>query len=297
MRLILLIFFAFLFSCNREGKNSNIKNGFAKVNGTNLYYEMVGEGQPIVFVHGNFGDRRHWDNQFKALSKKHTVMRYDLRGYGKSALPMSDEPYKDCDDLKALLAFLKIEKANICGVSAGSSIAIDFVLTYPELCNSLIAIGPWIGGYGFNEYKTPASDSLFAIFSRVIKVLEKDGARAATEYWWTGNHSVKNSVRSPNTLDSLLKMGYEYSYWGFLNKSKMKSLSPPAIKRLKEITVPTLIITAEYDIEACKENAEILATEINHAEKVSINDAGHLMNMDKPDEFNKIIVEFIETPR
>lgn len=280
-------------SCNSEVKKRNFKNGYAEVNGTTLYYEIVGEGDPIVLVHGNFGDRRHWDYQFTPLSKNHKIIRYDIRGYGKSAMPKSDEAYADNEDLKSLLRFLKVEKAHICGVSAGSSIAIDFALEYPDLCNSLISIAPWVGGYGFGEYKTPNSDSLFAIFSMVFKTVKNKGTRAATDYWWTGNHSVKNTVKSPAILDSLLEMGYEYSYWAFLNENKKQHLSPPAIQRLNEIKIPTLIVTAEYDIDACKEVADILKKNIANSTKISINDAGHLMNMEKSDEFNRLILEFI----
>jgi pimeloyl-ACP methyl ester carboxylesterase len=125
-------------------------------------------------------------------------------------------------------------------------------------------------------------------------VLKNHGLKQATDYWWTGNHSVKQSVRSPKTLDSLLKIGYEYSYWAFLNKSKREFLSPPAIGRLNEIKTRTLVITAEYDIEVCKEIAEILNKQIPGATKISINGAGHLMNMDKPYEFNKVISKFID---
>ncbi len=105
---------------------------------------------------------------------------------------------------------------------------------------------------------------------------------------------IESRILELATFDSLLKMGYEYSYWGFLNESKKEFLSPPAIKRLHEIKVPTFIVTAEYDMEACKEVAEIMDQQIASATKISINDAGHLMNMDKPDEFNRLISEFID---
>jgi alpha-beta hydrolase superfamily lysophospholipase len=102
-----------LISCNIEDKKSIVEKGFAQVNGTKLYYGIAGTGEPLVLLHGNFGDRRHWDFQFYSLSKNYKVIRYDVRGYGKSALPKSDEQYNDYNDLKALLDFLEIEKAHI----------------------------------------------------------------------------------------------------------------------------------------------------------------------------------------
>ncbi len=108
-----------------------IDSGYAEVNKTKLYYEIAGKGEPLVLIHGSFGDRRFWGLQFTELSKKYKVLRYEMRGYGRSALPDSTEVYRDCDDLNALMDLLKIKKAHICGLSLGSIIAIDFALAYP----------------------------------------------------------------------------------------------------------------------------------------------------------------------
>jgi len=278
-------------SCNRQ---PTIKNGYANVNGTSLYYEVAGQGEPIVFVHGNFGDRRHWDYQFEPLSKNFKVLRYDVRGYGKSALPKPDETYYDTGDLKALLEYLNIKKAHICGVSMGSGIIVDFALEYPEMCLSIIPTGPWANGFGAGEYSSPAADSLFAVMGKTIAIAKEKGSKEATDYFWKGNNVMSPTAnKSKSTLDSLLKMGYDYSYWGFLNQNKRSNISPTAIGRLKEITIPALIITSEYDADACKEIAEIMDNDIPNSTKISISGAGHLMNMDKPEEFNKAISNFI----
>jgi 3-oxoadipate enol-lactonase len=293
--IISILILIFLISSTDETKKVNIESGTAEVNGTRLYYEVAGNGEAVVFVHGNFGDRRHWDFQFQSLSTKYKIVRYDVRGYGLSALPKSDETYFDTEDLKALLEYLDIEKAHICGVSMGSGIIVDFALEYPEMCISIIPTGPWAVGFGSNEYKSPAADSLFAVMATTGSIAKEKGSKEATDYFWTGNNVMaKTANKSNSTLDSLLKMGYEYSYWGFLNPNKRSNTSPPAIGRLDEIKIPALIVTAEYDVEACIEIADIMEKEIEGSIKVSIKDAGHLMNMDKPDEFNKIISEFID---
>jgi pimeloyl-ACP methyl ester carboxylesterase len=274
-------------------KTPSVKSGFAEINGTSLYYEVAGNGEPIVFIHGNFGDRRHWDFQFEPLSKQFKVIRYDVRGFGKSSLPKIDEPYSDTKDLKALLEFLGINKAHICGLSRGSSVAVDFAIEYPEMCLSLIPIGPWAGGYGFGNFQSPNADSLYAVFPVANKLLESHGAQAITDFIWKGNNCLAKSVKNPAIRDSLLKMGYNYSYWSHLNNSPIEGLNPPAISRLRDIHLPTLIITAEYDLESCKEIADIMEKEISGSKKVSINRTGHIMNMEKPEEFNKVISDFI----
>ena len=88
-------------------------------------------------------------------------------------------------------------------------------------------------------------------------------------------------------------VGYDYSYWHFINQSNSNPLKPRAITQLDKIKTPTLIVTAEYDLEACKEIAEIMEKEITGSKITSIDKAGHGMSMDKPDEFNEVLIKFI----
>ena len=140
-----LVILLFLVSCNHA--EVPVKSGTVKVNGVDLYYEVAGRGEPLVLIHGNGGDRRHWDFQFEPLSKEFQIIRYDVRGYGKSVFTNPDIEFSHHDDLKALLGYLEIESAHISGISMGSGIAIDFALAYPKRCKSLIPIGAWANGY------------------------------------------------------------------------------------------------------------------------------------------------------
>ena len=289
--------FAFLslLSINMEIiANEKIDSGYAEVNGTKLYYELAGSGETIILIHGSFGDRRFWDLQFQALSNSHRVLRYDVRGFGKSALPKPHDVYKDADDLNALMNFLKINKAHICGLSMGSVILFDFALAYPYKCVSLISCGPRIAGDGLDEYRTPNSDTVKAIIARTVQIVKAKGAKQATDYLWSGDHVMTKGIVSPITRTALLKMGYEYSWWRYLNAGKREFAFPTGIKELNKIKIPTIIITAEFDLELCKDIAVIMKNEMPQARLISIKNAGHIMNMDQPEEFNKIISEFIE---
>ena len=268
--------------------------GLAEVNGTRLYYEAAGSGETLVLVHGNEGDRRHWDFQFMPLAKEFKVIRYDVRGYGKSALPNPETPYSDYEDLKALLDHLDINRGHICGLSMGSRIVVDFAIAYPDMCKSLISVGPWASGYGSNDFKSPAADSLFTVMATTASIAKEKGSKEAVDYFWTGNRIFKNTIRSTKTLDHMKMVGYDYSFWGYINKSKQQTLQPNAIIQLDKIKIPTLIITAEYDLQACKEVAEIMERKIPVSKIVSLEKAGHIMNVDKPDEFNEVLVKFIK---
>lgn len=103
------------------------RTGFAAVNGIRLYYEVAGSGRPLVLIHGMSLDTRMWDDQFEPLAQHYRVVRYDARGFGKSAL-QTGRSYAHTDDLKALLEYLDIEHAFIVGLSMGGGIAIDFAL-------------------------------------------------------------------------------------------------------------------------------------------------------------------------
>src|SRR5687768_17047142 len=109
---------------------SDVVRGFAEVNGTRLFYEAAGRGPAVVFVHGGLVDSRLWDDQLKEFSKRHRVVRYDLRGYGQSAAPTAD--FSPVEDLRALLAFLGVERATVVGLSLGGIIAADFALEHPR---------------------------------------------------------------------------------------------------------------------------------------------------------------------
>src|ERR1044071_8135566 len=104
-------------------------SGFAEVNGTRLYYEALGEGPAVVLVHGGLVDSRLWDAQMRPLSKRFRVVRYDIRGYGRSAAPTGE--YQPLEDLRALLDYLKIDKATLVGLSLGGIVAADMALEHP----------------------------------------------------------------------------------------------------------------------------------------------------------------------
>ena len=111
------------------------ETGYAPVNGANIYYETAGEGEALVLLHAGITGSRMWDAQFEAFSHHFRVMRYDLRGFGKSMVPSGK--YTGYGDAAGLLDFLAIEKAHVVGISNGGRVALDFALAYPEKVSQL----------------------------------------------------------------------------------------------------------------------------------------------------------------
>ena len=109
---------------------------FAEVNGTRLFYDVKGTGEPLVLISGGSLDIRLWDEQFEAFKQDRQVIRYDARGIGRSDVPKG--PFSHYQDLYALLQFLGIQQADVLGFSFGGGVALDFTLIYPEVVRKLI---------------------------------------------------------------------------------------------------------------------------------------------------------------
>lgn len=284
--IILLLSIVFLITCTKKIE-LDIKTGFAEVNGTRLYYEVGGKSEPIVLIHGNLGDCRYWDQQFKVFAKSNKVVRYDVRGFGKSSLPVEGEPYSHHEDLKALLEYLDIPKAHIAGLSMGCGLAVDFVLAYPQMSSSLIAVGPWVMGYS-----SPSAENFFKEWGKIGSVLKESGKKEAAKSF-TNAPFFHPQKMSPKLKDKLTEIVNDYSFWQWLNKNPAYYVSPRAIEQIDKINLPTLIITAEYDIESCREIADLLEKTIPKSKKLDITDATHFMLMEKPAEFNKGVLQFL----
>jgi len=149
-----------------------VESGTAKVNGTQLYYEVAGQGPPLVLMHGFLLDTRMWDDQFATFAQQYRVLRYDARGFGKSALP-TEELYLHADDLKALLKYLELPQAHLVGLSMGGGIATDFAILYPELVRTLTVADPLPNGYSSPEL----DQSLMPVVERALSA----GGKAANE--------------------------------------------------------------------------------------------------------------------
>ena len=124
-------------------------SGTAEIAGVGLYYEAIGTGPPVVLLHDGLLDCRVWDDQFKALSEAYRVVRYDMRGHGRSEMPASELSH--VEDLHGLLGFLEVERAHLLGLSNGGRISLDFSLAYPEMVESTILVGSSLSGYHFSE--------------------------------------------------------------------------------------------------------------------------------------------------
>ncbi len=259
------------------------RDAFADVNGTRLRYEVAGSGRPLVLVHGFTLDTRMWDDQFHAFAGRYRVIRYDMRGFGKSAVP-SDETYAPADDLRALLEHLDVERAHVVGLSMGGGLAIDFALAYPEATDGLIAVDSILGGYQWREFG--------ATLTSVFSAARESGVEAAKEVW-LNSPLFAPALEMPDVAARLRQIVSGYSGWHLVNENPVRPISPPAIQRLGEISAPTLVVVGERDLPDFHTIADTLERGIPGARKAALPGAGHMSNMEDPDSFNETVLHFL----
>ncbi|HUS33869.1 MAG TPA: alpha/beta hydrolase [Verrucomicrobiae bacterium] len=247
-----------------------------------IYYEEQGTGAAVILIHGGQMDRRMWDSQFDEFAKEFRVVRYDLRGFGKSLAPT--KAYSHEEDLARLLDKLKIDKARLVGLSLGAAVAMDFALTHSNRVAALLLVCPGMGGFPFQD----AANNLEPV---VIAARDKEPKTAAD--LWLANPYMAVAMENPTLRPKLRMLAEENAQCWLNNPLLQRRLRPPAYARLKEISAPTLAVDGERDVSDIHKIVEKIAAEIPNARKKMVKLAGHLVPMEKGQEFNELALEFM----
>ena len=265
----------------------NSTTGFVRVCGGNLRYEMAGEGPVLVLIHSGLTDCRMYDDQFGEFAEHCRVLRYDLHGFGRSSWP--EGRYTHHEALHELLGQLDIDHATLLGTSLGGGVALDFALTYPKMVDALVTVASGIGGYP----QTPEDERLFAPVVRAFTDNDYTTAIDLMIHIW-----VDGPDRSPEDVDANLRERVRALYTDVLLRTREggrqpEKLDPPAYGRLDQIQVPTLVLIGDRDIPSVRGQADQIAGSIQGARKVVLANVAHLLNMEIPNEFNRIVLEFL----
>ncbi|MFC2163849.1 alpha/beta fold hydrolase [Acidobacteriota bacterium] len=264
------------------------KTGFIDVGKTQLYYEELGEGHPLVMLHGGLLDRRMWDDQFEVFAKKFRAIRFDVRNHGDSkGIP---DTFKHYEDLRKVLRQLNIERAAIMGLSLGGRIAIDFAIAYPKNTSALILAAPGASGYEFK------SDVFQKNNEKLEKAFSQGDINMAIEYFqraWTDGPYRKPSEVDQAVREKVRNMAL-YTFEDWESQSIMTELEPPAIGRLDEIQAPTLAVVGDLDMPGILEIVDLVMTKVPGAKKVIVPAVAHMVNMEKPKVFNDAVLAFLD---
>jgi 3-oxoadipate enol-lactonase len=256
--------------------------GRISVAGGELSFEVAGDGEPVVFLHGFGLDSRMWEAQFQALREGFRLIRYDLRGFGRSSLPTVQ--YGHEDDLYALLTHIAAVPAHVVGLSMGGRIALRFAAAYPGSIRSLVLADSALDGQLWTEdWQTR--------WTGICDAAKSGGVAEAKRLWL--EHPLLATARADrSTLSMLAQMVDDYSGWHWHNSDTARVPAPSLATRLHEIRVPTLVVTGEDDLQDFQTVAATLARNLPGARRCVIEKAGHMVNLEAPEKFNAAIVKF-----
>lgn len=263
------------------------ERGLAQINGADIFWELHGEGPPIVFIHGFTLDHRMWEPQIDAFAATHTVLTWDMRGFGKSSIPDEDRPYWHDRDLAALMDHLELGRADIVGLSYGGWVAIEFALTHPHLVRSLVLVDATIRHFPYGTRWQGVLDELYR--------LAQAGRMDEGKDLWLSDIVFTCPGRSALNTSLLRTMVGDYPGWHLTHTDPHPLLEPRAMDRLPELAAPILAITGELDIREFQDIADFVVAHAANARRVVMPNAGHMANIDDPEAFNRIVREFIES--
>src|SRR5260370_24598631 len=259
-----------------------------------LFHESVGSGDPMVLLHAGAGvaDSRMWDDQVEAFSKKYRVVCFDAQGFGRS--PASVEPVPRAEDLYDLLHTLEISKAHLIGVSMGGAAAVDFTVCHPEMVGSLVLVASGLSGYAARD---PALVGwLDPQEERQEKALARGDLDTATqihlETWLAGPRRSLEDV--DQTLRERVRPMARDALTLHTSRTRAPGIDPPAVRQVDQVRAPTFVLVGEYDVPVVTEIADELAARIPGSRKRVFLSAAHMLNMERPAEFNKAVLEFLE---
>ena len=260
------------------------EKGYVDIAGAPHYYEVVGNGYPLVLIHEGIADSRMYDPQVEAFAAEFQVIRYDVSGFGRSEIPSA--PFTNHGVLLGLLQRLGVERAHLLGMSMGGGIALDLALTHPEMVSALVLAAAGVGG------STPSSE-VRAKWGEIGAALERrdlDGAVELGLRMWVDGPRRRADQVDPAVRERLRRMMAA----NFARPEvEPRPLEPPAIERLGDIRVPTLVVVGDSDVPDIVEQADMLARGITGARKVVIPGVAHVPNLERPDDFNRLVLDFL----
>ncbi len=292
-------------------------DGYLDLEDGKLYYEVEGEGEPLVLSHAGFVDRRMWDEQWDAFTWLYRTVRYDMRGFGKSS--PAEGPVDRREDLRRLLAHLGIaqaprpsgvaqaprpsgvaqaprlsgaNRAALVGCSMSGEIMLDFTLEHPEMVSALVLVSAV--PVGFEMVGEPPRELL-----EMVEAMEQGDLQRASEL--QNRLWIDGPFRQPDQVDPRLRqraaemnrIALANDTWHKADSSRVNPLDPPAARRLGEVQAPVLVIAGALDNPEVVRAAEVMAAGIPGAKKVILPGCAHLPNMERPEEFNQVVLEFL----
>jgi pimeloyl-ACP methyl ester carboxylesterase len=261
--------------------------------GVRLHYEETGAGTPLIFVHEFAGDHRAWEPQMRHFGQRYRTITYAARGYPPSDVPAEVAKYSQtraADDIKSVLDHLGIDKAHIVGLSMGGFAVLHFGFRHPSRALSLCVAGCGYGAEKGQREKFHAEADAIAAF------LDANGIAAFAEKYAYGPTRVQFENKDPRGFAEFKQQLSEHSAVGARNTQLGVQRERPSlydlVDEMKALTVPTLILTGDEDWP-CLQPSLLMKQTIPSAALSVMPNCGHTINIEDPDQFNRIVGDFI----
>ena len=260
-------------------------------NGVEIYYEVTGQGYPLIWSHEFGGSYDSWEAQVKFFSRRYQVITYAARGWPPSDVPEDPTAYTQdivVNDLYLLMRHLNISEAHIGGLSMGGSVALNFGIAHPEMAKSLIVASAGSGSTNRDTFLSPGQ-------SMADRLLSEGMVPVANDYGTT-NIRVQLRRKDPMGFETFARLLSEHSatgsaltYQGFvMNRPTVFELED----KLKSLRVPTLIMIGDED-EPCIEPGIFMKRTIPVSGLSCFPQSGHAINLEEPDLFNRTVLDFL----
>jgi len=258
-----------------------------------LYYEEVGSGTPVVFVHEFAGDYRSWEPQLRYFARRYRCIAYNARGYPPSGVPAPGAGYSQARaaaDIRSVLDQLSIDRAHVVGLSMGGLAVLHFGLTYPERARSLL-----VGGAGYGS-EAGERDKFRAEASTIAARLERDGMAKFAEAYAYGPTRVQFERKDPRGFAEFKDMLASHSAEGAIGTQLGVQRERPSLfdleAEIKALKVPMLVVTGDEDWPCLLPNIFLKRTCASAALLVLPN-SGHAVNLEEPGLFNAALADFL----
>jgi len=261
--------------------------------GVRLYYEEVGEGSPIVFVHEFGGTYRSWEPQLRAYARRHRCITFAARGYPPSDVPENVDAYSQTlavQDIAAVMDAAGIERAHVVGLSMGGFAALHFGLDFPDRARSLVVAG---AGYGAEK----AYEAYFrGVSLEVAKQFESQGSEQFAKTYSLGASRVQFQNKDPRGWREFADLLGQHSSTGAANTMRGVQARRPSIydleDRLRAMPVPVLVVVGDED-DHCLQPGIFMKKTIPACGLLVLPKTGHTLNLEEPEHFNRFVGDFI----
>ena len=258
-----------------------------------IYYEIAGDGPPLVLLHGYALNGRMWEYQAPVFSKSYKIITVDLRGFGRSSCGKNWSGAIMASDVIGLISFLKLRNVAVLGFSMGGPVAIRAAILMPEVVTRLILVSSVLPSKGLPNTKVEERHN-----RKELEILKSRGIEGWAESigMWNGpllGDMLKNNPDLENRWRMMIS-AHDVNYLSNMMTARLTTESSMDWRsRLREIQQKTLVIAGAGDknfIDASKR----LAQDIPNSEMVIIDGAGHIVNLERPEEFNRAVLEFLK---